>query len=217
MSDIMHVEPADIERESFNIIAKELKEMGSDLDPVYAPVTMRVIHATADFEYAKTMYYSKDIPDKVREAFREGTLLVTDTNMALSGINKKVIAKLGMEAVCYMGDEDVALEAKKRGCTRAAVSMEKAAASGRNLIIVSGNAPTALLRIRELIDEGKCRPKLIIGVPVGFVNVVVSKERIMETEIPCIIARGRKGGSNVAAAITNALLYQLDRSRGMGK
>ena len=133
--------------------------------------------------------------------------------MAYSGINKKSAAKFGCEVKCFMSDEDVAAEAKKQGVTRARISMDKGASFGDNVIFAIGNAPTALIRLRELIDEGY-RPKLIIGVPVGFVNVVVSKELIMETDIPCIIARGRKGGSNVAACIVNALLYVMDEKRG---
>lgn len=127
--------------------------------------------------------------------------------MAKAGINKKTLAKFGGEVHCFMSDDDVAEEAKKRGVTRAVVSMEKACSIDKPLIFAIGNAPTALIRITELIKEGKLKPEGVIGVPVGFVNVVVSKEMMIETNEPCIVARGRKGGSNVAAAICNALIY----------
>lgn len=208
-----HTMPADIEKQSFAIIGDELQAMGKTPDPQKAPIVKRVIHATADFDYADTLYFSPTVLDIVPKVFVPGTLLVTDTNMALAGINKKVIAKLGMEACCFMADPDIAAAAKEKKCTRAAVSMEKAAVSGRTCIFVIGNAPTALIRLYELI-RGGFRPAMIIGMPVGFVNVVQSKELIMETDVPCIVSRGRKGGSNAAAAVCNALLYQLDETRG---
>ena len=132
--------------------------------------------------------------------------------MALSGINKRSLHGLGCEAYCFMSDADVAEEARMRGVTRAMVSMEKACRLDGDLIFAVGNAPTALIQLDELIRAGKLLPKLIIGVPVGFVNVVEAKELIMAQErVPYIVAKGRKGGSNVAAAICNALLYQLYR------
>ena len=144
------------------------------------------------------------------EAIREGACIVTDTQMARSGINKKVLARHGGEALCFMSDEDVAARAKETGSTRAAACMEKAAELDKKLIIAVGNAPTALVRLYELIGEGKIKPALIIGVPVGFVNVVQSKELILTLEdTPYIVARGRKGGSNIAACICNALIYML--------
>jgi len=211
MLKIENIAPMDIEKESFATITRELGD--KVLDPAQEPIIKRVIHTTADFEYADTMYFSENAVELAKEAIRGGALIVTDTQMAYSGINKKSAAKFGCEVKCFMSDEDVAAEAKKQGVTRARISMDKGASFGDNVIFAIGNAPTALIRLRELIDEGY-RPKLIIGVPVGFVNVVVSKELIMETDIPCIIARGRKGGSNVAACIVNALLYVMDEKRG---
>ncbi|MBR3276407.1 MAG: precorrin-8X methylmutase [Eubacterium sp.] len=211
MLKIENIAPMDIEKESFATITRELGD--KVLDPAQEPIIKRVIHTTADFEYADTMYFSENAVELAKEAIRGGALIVTDTQMAYSGINKKSAAKFGCEVKCFMSDEDVAAEAKKQGVTRARISMDKGASFGDNVIFAIGNAPTALIRLRELIDEGY-RPKLIIGVPVGFVNVVVSKELIMETGIPCIIARGRKGGSNVAACIVNALLYVMDEKRG---
>ncbi len=208
---IQNLPPMEIEKESFRIITRELGDRV--LDPEQAPIIKRVIHTTADFEYADTLYFSPNVVELAKEAIRGGASIVTDTQMAWSGINKRTAARFGCEVKCFMSDEDVALEAKAQGVTRARVAVDKAARLGGNLIFVVGNAPTALIRMRELIDGG-FRPKLIVGVPVGFVNVVASKELIMETDVPCIVARGRKGGSNVAACIINALLYQLDEKRG---
>ncbi|CVI73226.1 Cobalt-precorrin-8X methylmutase [Clostridiales bacterium CHKCI001] len=204
--NIKQLSPQEIEIRSFEIIEKEL---GRELDPVLKPIIKRVIHTTADFSYADTLTFSEHAVEKAMEALKKGASIVTDTNMARAGINKNKLKQLGGQVYCFMADEDVALEAKKRGITRAAVSMEKAAKMDKNLIFVIGNAPTALIRLYELIQEQRIKPELIIGVPVGFVNVVEAKELILQTEIPYIVARGRKGGSNVAAAICNALLYQI--------
>ena len=145
------------------------------------------------------------------EALKKGCHIVTDTQMAKAGINKTILGKLGGEVHCFMSDPDVAEEAKKREITRAIVSMEKAASLQKPLIFAIGNAPTALICLKELMNAGKLNPALIIGVPVGFVNVVESKELIIDSDVPYIVARGRKGGSNVAAAICNAMLYQIMR------
>ena len=198
--------PAEIERRSFEIIEEEL---GRELDPVQKPIIKRVIHTTADFSYADTLCFSDGAVEAGLAALREGCDIVTDTNMGKSGINKTRLAQYGGEVHCFMADEDVAKEAKSRGTTRAVISMEKSATIGKDVIYAIGNAPTALIRLYELIAEGKIHPKIIIGVPVGFVNVVEAKELIMTADVPYIVARGRKGGSNVAAAICNALLYQL--------
>jgi precorrin-8X/cobalt-precorrin-8 methylmutase len=206
---IDHIKPADIENASMQIIREELEQMGKVIPQELAPVVLRVIHTTADFEYAETMTFSKDAVEKGRAAIRRGARIVTDTNMALAGVNKKALAKWGGEALCFMADPEVAAEAAARGLTRAAVSMEKAAALSGETIFAIGNAPTALLALKELMDKTSFRPALIIGVPVGFVNVVNAKEQIMETDIPWIVNRGRKGGSGVAAAICNALLYGM--------
>ena len=209
--NIQNLPPMEIERESFRIITEELGDR--PLDPEQAPIIKRVIHTTADFDYADNLYFSPDSVALAKEAIRGGATVITDTQMAMAGINKRTLSRFGGEVKCFMSDEDVAAEAKARGVTRARVSMDKAAALGDNVIFAVGNAPTALIRLRELIDDGY-RPKLIIGVPVGFVNVVPSKELIIASPVPCIVARGRKGGSNVAACIVNALLYSLDPARG---
>ena len=214
MTEIRKIAPMDIERESFRIITEELGDRR--LDPMQAPILKRVIHTTADFDYADNLYFSPDAVQLAIDALKGGATVITDTQMALAGINKRTLEKLGGRACCFMSDADVAEAAKEQGVTRARVSMDKAARLGENVIFAIGNAPTALIRLRERIDKGY-RPKLVIGVPVGFVNVVASKELILETGVPCIVARGRKGGSNVAACIVNALLYMIDETRGAAK
>lgn len=211
MDKIEFVLPRDIEKRSFEIISEELKERNIVLPESQELVTKRVIHTSADFEYAKTMTYSKDAVAIAKQLILDGADIVTDTNMALAGINKKILASFGGEAHCFMADEDVAKIAKERQVTRATVSMEKAAQLKKPVIFAVGNAPTALMELHKMMSEGVYRPAFIIGVPVGFVNVVSAKELIIKTDVPYIINRGRKGGSNVAAAICNAILYQLRR------
>lgn len=207
-----HMKPADIEKRSFAIITEELG--GRTFPESVAEVVKRVIHTSADFDYADNLCFSPDAVEQAKAALEAGAIIVTDTNMALAGISKPTLAKLGGMAVCLMADEDVAREAKARGVTRATVSMEHAAKLDGPLIFAIGNAPTALIRLHELIREGAVSPALVIGVPVGFVNVVESKELFIGGDTPYIIARGRKGGSNVAAAIVNALLYQIVKREG---
>ena len=209
LDKLAHVKPADIEARSFEIISAELAEAGKVLDPENELVVKRVIHTSADFEYADTLMFSEHATALGIEALKGGCSIVTDTKMAASGINKRVLGKFGGEVHNFISDPDVAAEAKERGLTRSAVCMERAAALGKPLIYAVGNAPTALVRLYEMLQAGEmaCPPALIIGVPVGFVNVVESKELICELDVPHIVARGRKGGSNVAAAICNALLY----------
>jgi len=211
LDDIERLGPMEIERRSFAIISREAGDRIPDDNR--AMIIKRVIHTSADFDYLDTLCFSEGAVEAALEALRSGAWIITDTNMALSGINKPSLKKAGCEAHCFIADEDVAREAKTRGVTRASVCVEKAAALTHPLIYAVGNAPTALIRLYELIQAGQIRPELIIGVPVGFVNVVQSKELIMQTDVPYIVARGRKGGSNVAACICNALLYELDGSR----
>lgn len=207
-----HMKPADIEKRSFAIITEELG--GRTFPDGVAEVVKRVIHTSADFDYADNLCFSPDAVEQAKAALEAGATIVTDTNMALAGISKGTLAQLGGRAVCLMADEDVAREAKERGVTRATVSMEHAAKLDGPLIFAIGNAPTALIRLHELIEAGAVSPALVIGVPVGFVNVVESKELFLGGDTPYIIARGRKGGSNVAAAIVNALLYQIIKREG---
>ena len=209
MENIEYVRPQDIEKRSFAIISKELEEKGIVLPKEQELVTKRAIHTSADFDYAKTMTYSAHAVGIAKKLIQNGADIVTDTNMALAGVNKKELAKYGGEAHCFMAEVEVAMIAKERGVTRAAVSMEKAAQIEKPVIFAIGNAPTALIELYEMIQCGKYRPAFIIGVPVGFVNVEAAKDLILKTDVPYIINRGRKGGSNIAAAICNALLYEL--------
>lgn len=206
---IQQIKPMDIEKRSFEIITELLGDRR--LDPENELVIKRVIHTSADFDYADNLVFSPHAVSKGIEALRAGCDIVTDTQMAKAGINKTILGSLGGEVHCFMSDPDVAQEAKERGVTRAIVSMERAASLPKPCIYAIGNAPTALISLYEQIKAGKTKPALIIGVPVGFVNVVESKELILGTDLPYIVARGRKGGSNVAAAICNALLYQIRR------
>jgi len=208
-----HLLPEQIEQRSFEIIDGELKKRGIVLPKEQEMITKRVIHTTADFEYTETLTFSEGAVGIARELLRQGADIVTDTNMALSGINKRSLAGLGGEVHCYMADETVAKLAKERKTTRAAVSMEMAAKIKKPVIFAVGNAPTALIQIYEMMQNSSWRPAFVIGVPVGFVNVEAAKELILQTDVPFIINRGRKGGSNVAAAICNALIYELTRNR----
>ena len=205
-----HHLPADIERTSISIITRELDELGLTPPPETAAVVKRVIHTTSDFDYAKNLRFTPGAVQAAVRALQRGAVIVTDTNMALAGISRPGLAKLGCEAVCYMADPAVAEAAKQAGTTRAVAAMHRAAREHPGAILAVGNAPTALLTIAEEIEAG-LRPALVIGVPVGFVNVVESKETLFavceQHGVPVIAAMGRKGGSNVAAAICNALVY----------
>ena len=225
LNNLEQVRPADIEKRSFEIITEELGD--KELIPGTEPIVKRCIHTSADFDYADNLIFSDNVVERALRAIRNGASIVTDTQMAKAGINKKRLAQYGGEVYCFMSDEDVARMAKRNGTTRAAACMDKAAAMWRDrdrrekrqnekteqergLIFAIGNAPTALVRLYELINEGKLNPELIIAAPVGFVNVVQSKELILTLkDIPYIVAGGRKGGSNIAACICNSLLYML--------
>ena len=209
LENIERLLPEEIEKRSFEIISAELKQRGIDLPEEEAMITKRVIHTSADFDYTKTLSYSKDAVRVAKELMLHGADIVTDTNMALSGINKKKLAQFGGQVHCFMADEEGARIAKERGTTRAAVSMEMASKLTKPVIFAIGNAPTALIQLYEMMQTSDWRPAFVIGVPVGFVNVEAAKELIMETDVPYIVNRGRKGGSNVAAAICNALIYAL--------
>ena len=201
--------PGDIEKRSFEIITQELGDR--TFDPLEEPVIKRCIHTSADFDYADNLVFSPGAVRKALEAIRSGALIVTATNMGKAGVSKKTLASFGGEVLCFMADPDVAEAAKREGTTRAVASMRKAAALSREterpLILAVGNAPTALVEICSLMDAGELSPALVIGVPVGFVNVVAAKELLLERDVPSIVAKGRKGGSNIAAAICNAILY----------
>ncbi len=220
--------PGQIEAKSFEIIGEELARRGICLKPEEEPVIKRAIHATADFDYASSLVFAPGGIDIGLKALKRGAAVVTDTNMAKAGINKRKLESLGGQVFCFMADADVAVRAREMGCTRAAASMEKAAAlfgrgekdgeiggdgdaaNRRPVIVAVGNAPTALAALCRMIREGSFLPDLVVGVPVGFVNVVQSKELLLaQDKVPYIVARGGKGGSSVAAAVVNALLYQV--------
>lgn len=202
-------EPHEIEKESMNTIMRELD--GRTWPEPEFSVIKRCIHTSADFDYADNLLFSDDATQIGMDALKNGAYIITDTKMAAAGINKNKMRIHGGEVRCFISDDDVITEAKERGCTRASISIEKASKIDKPMIFSIGNAPTALIRLCELINEGKIKPELVIGVPVGFVNVVESKEFLMETDVPFIVARGRKGGSNISAAICNAMLYALGR------
>ena len=196
---IEHILPENIEKRSFEIIGEELESRGIVLPEDRDFVIKRAIHTTADFDYAQSLVFSENAVNILADLIKSGATIVTDT---------KSLLKYGCNVECFMADEDVAKEAARRGVTRASVSMERAAKLSGKVIFVVGNAPTALISLYDMYKEGSFIPDFIIGVPVGFVNVVAAKELIIESGVDCIVARGRKGGSNVAAAIVNALMYQ---------
>ena len=199
--------PKDIEARSMEIIESE---MITEVPEEYKPIVKRAIHTTADFDYETSLYFSPNCVEQARKAIKRGASIITDTNMAKAGINKRVLGKYGGEVLCFMADEDIAKRAKENGTTRAVASMEKASELEGEYIIAVGNAPTALIKLKELIEENRIKPVLIIAVPVGFVNVVEAKEIISKCNVPVIVARGRKGGSNLAAAICNGILYGIE-------
>lgn len=209
--ELQEVLPGEIERRSMEIITEELGE--KVFDPKEFPIIKRVIHTTADFDFAENLYFSPGAVETAARAIRNGAGIVTDTNMAMAGINKKVLAQFGGQVYCFMADEKIAQTAKEKGITRASASMDQAAALPGSFIFAIGNAPTALVRLCQLMEQGILKPACVIGVPVGFVNVIESKKMLMEMDVPMIVARGRKGGSAVAATIINAILYEMAASR----
>lgn len=209
--ELEHILPEEIEKRSFEIIEEELN--GAVIPPLEKPVVKRVIHTTADFEYLNNLKFSRDAVENAVRALKEGADIVTDTSMVMAGIHKNSLNRLGGSVHCFIGDEDVANEAKARNTTRSVICMEKALTLKKPVIFAIGNAPTALIRVYELIEEKRLKPELVIGVPVGFVNVVEAKELMMTSDAPYIVAEGRKGGSNVAAAICNALIYMATGER----
>jgi precorrin-8X/cobalt-precorrin-8 methylmutase len=210
LDNIELVNPPDIEKKSFEILSGILGER--KFPHLHEPIIKRVIHTTADFEYADNLKISQNAVEDAILAIKEGCNIVTDTKMVSAGINKKVLSKYGGQVISFMDHDEVAIEAKERNVTRSSICMEKASDNKLNRIFAVGNAPTALIRLYELIKEGTLKPALVIGVPVGFVNVVESKELFKKAGVPYIISEGRKGGSNVAAAIVNAILYMMERA-----
>lgn len=201
------MKPMDIEAQSMAIIEAELTV---PLTEDVKPIVKRVIHATADFSFAEALHFTPGVIPLMRDLLRRGATVITDTNMALAGINKPALRRLNAQAVCFMADEAVAQEARQREVTRAQVSMEHALRLPGPKLLVCGNAPTFLF---PLLETEHVEDTAVIGVPVGFVNVIEAKQRLWESGLPCIAALGRRGGSNVAAAIVNALMYGIEGVR----
>ena len=206
---IENIKPKDIEKRSFEIIEGELRENGISLEPEYAHIIKRCIHTSADFDYAESLYFTDGVVDIIGNAIKSGCNILTDTKMAQAGINKTKLDEFGTATMCFIGAEDVAVQAKERGLTRSYVAMERALLLEKPVVFVIGNAPTALFSILKMAEEKKIKPVAVVGVPVGFVNVIESKELLMSSGIPCIVNKGRKGGSNIAASIVNAIQYNL--------
>ena len=196
----------EIENTSMKIIEGEMGEHNFTKEEL--SIIKRTIHTTADFEYKDLVEISKGAIEASKEIFKKPFIIYTDTNMALSGINKIALSKLNGKAICYVNLEEVHKEAKEKQITRSMAAVEKACNDNVD-IFVFGNAPTALFKLKELIKDGKAKPKLIIAVPVGFVGAAESKENLEELNVPYIRVKGRKGGSTVAAAIVNALMYNV--------
>ena len=198
--------PMEIENASMRIIESEIGEHSFSKEELL--IVKRIIHTTADFEYKNLVEISKDAIEASKKVFKKSFTIYTDTNMALSGINKIALSKLNGKAICYVNLDEVHKVAKEKGITRSMAALEKACEDNVD-IFVFGNAPTALFKLKELIKSGKANPSLIIAVPVGFVGAAESKENLDELNVPYIRVKGRKGGSTVAAAIVNALMYNV--------
>lgn len=198
--------PMGIEEKSFEIIGEEMGEHSFSDEELL--IVKRTIHTTADFEYKDLVEISENAIETAKNLFTNGATIYTDTNMALNGINKIALSKTNSKVICYVNEPQVHEEAKTKNITRSMAAVEKACEDNVD-IFVFGNAPTALFRLKELIKEGRANPKLIVAVPVGFVGAAESKENMDELNIPYIRVKGRKGGSTVAAAIVNALMYMV--------
>ncbi len=207
--EIENIRPEDIERRSFEIIDSELKKRGLSIDKKHEHIIKRCIHTSADFDYAESLYFSEGVVERIAETIKKGCCIITDTKMAQAGINKTRLELFGSGTMCFISSDDVAKSAKERGLTRSFVAMEKALILEKPVIFVVGNAPTALFSIIKMYQEERFTPEAVIGAPVGFVNVEASKEKLIESGIPCIVNRGRKGGSNIAACIVNAIQYKM--------
>lgn len=210
-NDFIYVKPGEIEKESFRIIGEELEEQGIKLRKKQEPYIKRCIHTSADFSYAKTLEFSHNATSILENLLRAHASIICDTNMALAGINKTALEKAGCRAYCFMADERVKEIAAKEGTTRAAASVNATSHIEGHKIYCIGNAPTALIELDRLYHENRITPDFVIGVPVGFVNVVYAKELIIRSDIPYIVNRGRKGGSSIAACLMNAALYKVTK------
>ncbi|MCI8903696.1 MAG: cobalt-precorrin-8 methylmutase [Enterobacter sp.] len=205
-------QPQAIEAKSFDIIGEIIRETRPEYrfaSPLHETIVKRVIHTTADFDWLDILWFSDDAIEQLCAALRRPSVIYTDTTMALSGINKTLLATFGGECRCYISDPRVVAQAKAQGITRSMAAVDIAVTEESEKIFVFGNAPTALFRLLEhdVAVSG------VVGVPVGFVGAAESKEALTHSHLPAIAALGRKGGSNVAAAIVNAMLYYLQGAR----
>ncbi len=205
-------QPQAIEAKSFDIIGEIIREARPEYrfaSPLHEAIVKRVIHTTADFDWLDILWFSDDALEQLCAALRRPSVIYTDTTMALSGINKTLLSTFGGECRCYISDPRVVAQAKAQGITRSMAAVDIAVTEESEKIFVFGNAPTALFRLLEhdVAVSG------VVGVPVGFVGAAESKEALTHSHLPAIAALGRKGGSNVAAAIVNAMLYYLQGAR----
>ena len=200
--------PMEIEQASMAIIESELQVQ---VPEEIRPIVLRAIHATADFSFAETLTFTPGVIKVMQHLLTRGCTVITDTNMALAGINKSALTRLGARACCFMASPEVAEKAQASGRTRAWLSMEHALPLPGPKLRVCGNAPTFLLSLLSRLDQNRSMADdlAVIGVPVGFVNVVEAKEQLLTSGLPCIVSRGRRGGSTVASAIVNALMYGI--------
>ncbi|NUN41900.1 cobalt-precorrin-8 methylmutase [Hafnia paralvei] len=204
--------PQNIEQQSFEIISQIIAEERPSyrfVDEIQEKIIKRTIHTSADFEWLDILHFSPDVLGRITQALRNGCTIYTDTTMALSGINKTQLERLGCQWKCYIADPRAVDIAKTQGITRSMAAVDLAAQESGEKLFVFGNAPTALFRLLELYQQGVMTPAAVIGVPVGFVGAAESKQALAESHVPNIAALGRKGGSNIAAAIVNAILYHM--------
>ncbi|MBS3736961.1 precorrin-8X methylmutase [Candidatus Bipolaricaulota bacterium] len=199
--------PEAIEAKSFEIIEEELGSL--DRKPEEARVIKRVVHATADSEFADLIEISPEAIASGKQGLEAGSNVVTDVNMLKSGINERILAELGGVLNCYISDKEVAARAEKLGITRSRVAMRIAVGLENNRVFAIGNAPTALNELIDLVEKGEMDPDLVVGTPVGFVGASEAKESLSALDVPYITVHGRKGGSAVAASIVNSILYMF--------
>ena len=211
MVTLEKLKPGDIEAKSFQLIGEELSRMGIMLDPRHEHIIKRCIHTSADMDFATNMKFSDDAVPKIKEAIKNGCYIITDTKIVQSGIDKARLDVFGSSVLCFVGSQDVVQESKMEGVTKAYISMRKAKVLDKPVVFAIGNSPTAIQSILEMNALGEFSPVAVIGTPAGFVNVEGSKENLIESGIPYIVSRGRKGGNDIASAIVNAIQYSITR------
>lgn len=207
--------PEDIEKKSFEIIENELGKKVKNFSEETLPIIKRVIHTTADFEYADLIKFMRNPVEAGKNIIKNGCRIYCDTNMIVNGLSKNILKKFNCEAYSLVSDENTAKEAKERGITRSIVGIEKAGKDRDTKIFLIGNAPTALFKLKEMIEKNEIeKPALVVGAPVGFVGAADSKEEFKKINVPYITIDGRKGGSTVTVAILHGILYQIYKREG---